>query len=165
MKHSRSIIPLLVLALLGVGCASESAVTVTPATPPTAQVAEKPSEPALPAGTFKTKKGSLDRLRNVKLVNTANGLVSSPLLVTGEARLWYFEGVFPIRLLNESGRIIVSGQAQADDNWMTEEWVPFTAELIFPTQPSGSRGTLLLMDDNPSGLSENADEVEIPVTF
>jgi hypothetical protein len=79
--------------------------------------------------------------------------------------LWYFEGVFPINLIDGNGRIIVSGQAEADDNWMTDEWVPFTAELNFSTQLSGSKGWLILMADNPSDLPENADEVGIPVTF
>lgn len=165
MKYLRSLVPVLALALLGAGCVSEPAVTVTPTPTPTPIVSATSSEPALLAGAFKTKNGKLDNIRNVKLVTAKDGLVSSPLLITGQARLWYFEGVFPIKLVDGSGRVIIAGQAEADGEWTTSEWVPFTAELIFPAQLSGSTGKLILMTDNPSGLPEQADQVEIPVRF
>ncbi len=151
---------LLALALLGGGCVSPpSAPTPEPAIPPVAE------EPALPEGVYQTKQGHLDRIRTIALVNAENGRLRSPLLIVGEARLWYFEATFPIRLLNEAGREIAVGYASADGEWMTEDWVPFTAELTFSPQPLGSRGTLVLEKDNPSGLPENDDRVEIPVKF
>jgi len=164
MKHLRSLIPVLALVLLGAGCLSKPT-TVVPPTPISASEPSVVAAPALPEGTFKTKNGKLDNVRNVKLVTATDGVVSSPLIITGEARLWYFEASFPVKLLDRSGKALVETFASADGDWMTEEWVPFTAELIFPTQLSGSRGQLILMDDNPSGLPENADQVEIPVTF
>ncbi len=95
------------------------------------------------------------------------GTVSSPLVVSGEARgNWYFEASFPIELRNAAGAMIAQGYAQADGEWMTTEYVPFTSvPLTFAAQPSGSTGTLILRKDNPSGLPEHDNSLEIPVTF
>ncbi len=151
----------LALAVLGGGCVPGPVPSPSP-TEPAVPVAV---EPALPEGTYKTRQGHLDRVRDVALVNAEDGRVRSPLLIVGEARLWYFEATFPIRLLNEAGREIAVGYASADGDWMTEDWVPFTAELSFSPQPPGSRGMLVLEKDNPSGLPENDDRVEIPIRF
>jgi hypothetical protein len=67
--------------------------------------------------------------------------------------------------MNASGRMIASGIAQAQGDWMTENWVPFNIEFTFPDQPAGSRGTIVMLKDNPSGMPENDDSVEIPVMF
>ncbi|MCC7500504.1 hypothetical protein IT396_01735 [Candidatus Nomurabacteria bacterium] len=95
------------------------------------------------------------------------GAISSPLVVSGEARgNWYFEASFPIELRNAAGAMIAQGYAQAEGEWMTTEYVPFTSvPLTFTTQPSGSTGTLILRKDNPSGLPEHDNSLEIPVTF
>lgn len=95
----------------------------------------------------------------------SNEQISSPLVVTGKARgYWFFEGSFPIELLDLNGNILASGIAQAQSEWMTEEFVPFLATLDFD---SGSieKGTLVLKKDNPSGLLENDDKLEIPIMF
>lgn len=96
--------------------------------------------------------------------------VSSPLIITGRARgPWYFEASFPVTLTNWDGRIIAEGYAQAQSDWMTTEFVPFTATLTFTTptagDPAKNRGTLILKKDNPSGLPENDMALEIPVEF
>lgn len=98
--------------------------------------------------------------------------VSSPLSIKGQARgTWYFEGDFPIVLLDGNGAVITQWFASAvlDPNdpsstWMTEDFVPFEAELIFTT-PATSEGTLVLHKDNPSGLPEHNDELRIPLSF
>jgi hypothetical protein len=149
------------LALLGGGCAPAPVPSPSPSEPATPAA----EEPVLPQGTYKTKQGHLDRVRDIAFVNMVDGRVQSPLLIVGEARLWYFEASFPVKLLNESGREIATGYASADGDWMTEDWVPFTAELTFAPQPSGSRGMLVFEKDNPSGLPENDDRIEIPVIF
>ncbi len=95
-----------------------------------------------------------------------NSVVSSPLVLTGEARgYWYFEASFPIFLVDWDGKIIAQGIATAKDNWMTEEFVPFEAELTFAPDPNvySNRGALILRKDNPSGLPEHDDALEIPV--
>ena len=92
-------------------------------------------------------------------------LVSSPLSVTGQAKgTWYFEASFPVRLLDADGNEIAVTPAQAQGDWMTEDFVPFTAVLEFE-QPQTPTGTLVLQKDNPSGLPEYDDSISIPVLF
>jgi hypothetical protein len=91
--------------------------------------------------------------------------VSSPLLIKGEARgFWFFEAVFPVKLLDGNGNLISQGLAQAKGEWMTEDFVPFEATLEFQ-MPKTEKGTLVLEKDNPSGLPQNSDELRIPVYF
>jgi len=103
-----------------------------------------------------------------------NEVITSPLTITGEARgTWFFEASFPIALTNWDGLIIAEYYAQAKDEWMTEEFVPFEAVLEFESPvPEGDdvqdffkRGTLILQKDNPSGLPQFDDALEIPVRF
>lgn len=92
-------------------------------------------------------------------------VIQSPLRVEGEARgMWYFEASFPVKLLTEDGRVIAEHYAMSDGEWMTEEFVPFTAQIPF-SQPEGGSGWLVLERSNPSGLPEHADEVRIPVRY
>lgn len=93
--------------------------------------------------------------------------ISSPLTVTGEARgSWFFEASFSVLLYNEDGVEIAAVGAEAQDDWMTEAYVPFEAVLSFSDATStGETGVLVLEKANPSGLPENADAEEIPVQF
>jgi glucose/arabinose dehydrogenase len=94
-----------------------------------------------------------------------DSLVKSPLVITGEARgYWFFEASFPIRLIDANGKEIIQSFAEAKSEWMTTDFVPFERHLTFPT-PETSTGTLILSKDNPSGLPENDDEVRIPIRF
>jgi len=95
-----------------------------------------------------------------------NDTVKSPLTITGKARgYWMFEGSFPVLLKDSNGVVIVEHYAMTDENWMTEEFVPFTATLEFKNTPTSNKGTLTLKKDNPSGLPEYDDELIIPVSF
>ena len=95
----------------------------------------------------------------------ANEKISSPLLITGEARgFWFFEATFPLKLLDDQGNIIVQHYAQVKGDWMTEDFVPFESELVFEA-PTTQKGWLVLEKDNPSSLPENADELRIPIIF
>lgn len=95
----------------------------------------------------------------------ANAVIQSPLTVTGEARgTWYFEASFPVRLLDGNDNEIAVVPAQAQSDWMTEDFVPFSATLTF-AKPATPTGTLVLEKDNPSGLPEHAAELRIPVRF
>ena len=99
---------------------------------------------------------------SVPLPNTK---VTSPLEITGSARgTWYFEASFPIRLEGEDGTLIAETQGHAEGEWMTENFVPFTATLTWAST-TVQTGTLILKRDNPSGLPENDAEIRIPVTF
>ncbi|MNI95059.1 hypothetical protein D3C73_1532640 [compost metagenome] len=48
---------------------------------------------------------------------------------------------------------------------MTDNYVPFSSTLTFEAPSAGGSGVLVLRKDNPSGLPENDDEIEIPITF
>ena len=94
-----------------------------------------------------------------------NDIVFGPMEIRGQARgAWYFEASFPVRLLDGNGKELAVKPAQADGDWMTEEFVPFTETLTFET-PTTPTGTLILQKDNPSGLPEKADELRVPVRF
>ena len=94
-----------------------------------------------------------------------NETIQSPLEIGGEARgYWFFEADFPVKLLDENGELIAGGIAQAQGEWMTEDFVPFGAFLEFEV-PETEKGVLILEKDNPSGLPENADELRIPIRF
>ena len=95
----------------------------------------------------------------------ANSIVTSPLSITGAARgRWYFEASFPITLLDANRVEIVQSHAEAQSNWMTEDFVPFIATIEFAA-PATDTGFLVLHKDNPSGLPEHDASVEIPVRF
>jgi len=95
-----------------------------------------------------------------------NSVISNPLIVRGEARgTWYFEATFPVTLVNWDGLIIAETYAEAQDNWMTEEFVPFEAQVIFDKPEYGATGALILQKSNPSGLPEHDDAIEIPIRF
>lgn len=94
-----------------------------------------------------------------------NQLVESPLTIEGEARgTWFFEATFPVKLMDADGGLVAIHFAQAQGEWMTEDFVLFKAELIFE-KPSTDTGILILEKDNPSGLPENDASIEIPVIF
>ena len=91
--------------------------------------------------------------------------ISTPLTISGEARgYWYFEASFPIELLDSNGNSLAVSFATAQSEWMTENFVPFEATLIY-TKPATKTGILILKKDNPSGLPEHDDSIEIPVPF
>ncbi len=99
-------------------------------------------------------------------------VVGNPMTITGNARgPWYFEASFPVVLTNWDGLIIAETVASAQGEWMTEDFVPFVAELGFlnPYKPGDpdfmKRGTLILQKSNASGLPEHDDALEIPVRF
>ncbi|MBM3699457.1 MAG: hypothetical protein FJW68_00885 [Actinobacteria bacterium] len=96
---------------------------------------------------------------------TPGQAISSPLTITGRARgTWYFEADFPIKLFDADGNLIASHYGQAQGEWMTEDFVPFIAEIVFEA-PGTETGTLVLEKDNPSGLAEHDEKIEIPVKF
>ena len=94
--------------------------------------------------------------------------ITPPVTITGKARgTWYFESIFPIVIVDWDGKIIGEGYGEAQDNWMTEDFVPFTTTVDF-TVATGTpyrHGSLILRKDNPSGLPERDDALEIPIAF
>ncbi len=99
-------------------------------------------------------------------------IIKSPLNVYGEAKgAWYFEATFPIILTDWDGKIIAETYAQAQEEWMTEKFVPFEAKLEFENPYTADspdfmkNGSLIFKKANPSGLPENDDALEIPIQF
>lgn len=108
-------------------------------------------------------RGYEDRIRITSV--SAGQEITSPLVIEGQARgSWYFEASFPVRLLDGNGQNIAQMPVQALGEWMTSEFVPFRAILTF-ARPSTATGTLILHNDNPSGLPENDRFISIPVRF
>jgi len=106
-------------------------------------------------------KDDLIKVNNLKL----NQMVESPLAIEGEARgVWYFEASFPVKIFDENNNLLGAAVAQAQGNWMTEDFVPFKAYLDFSTSTT-KKGFLVLKKDNPSGLPENDDEFKIAINF
>ncbi len=91
--------------------------------------------------------------------------VTSPITITGEARgPWFFEATFPIIVVDSNDLIIGEGFAEATGDWMTEEYVPFKAEIKFEDGAAGE-GAIVLMKSNASGMPEHDDEFDLPITF
>lgn len=96
---------------------------------------------------------------------SANQKISSPVTVKGSARgQWFFEASFPVEVRDAGGNVLGRGIATAEEEWMTENFVPFTAEISFDAG-SAKKGFLVLKKDNPSGEPQFDDELRIPVTF
>lgn len=92
-------------------------------------------------------------------------LVSSPLKVSGKARgTWYFEANLPVRLEDQTGKILAQKGFSAIGDWMTEDYVEFADILEFAT-PATEYGRIIIDKDNPSGLSEFDASFAIPVRF
>lgn len=92
-------------------------------------------------------------------------VADSTVVVRGKARgTWYFEASFPVEIQGKDGKVLVQAPAQAQGEWMTEEFVPFEVTLSVPQGYSGP-ATLVLRKDNPSGLPEHDASVSIPLVI
>ena len=118
--------------------------------------------------TFTENIGNELDITNLIRVSTPrpNQIISSPLIIEGEARgNWFFEASFPVVLTDWDGLIIAQGVATAKGDWMTTDFVPFTATLTFKNPTYKNNGALILKKDNPSGLPQNDNALEIPIIF
>jgi hypothetical protein len=98
---------------------------------------------------------------------TPGSVTGKEFTVMGQARgTWYFEASFPIEVRDTAGNLLASGIGQplGGADWMTEEFVPFSAEITVPESFIGE-AVLILKNDNPSGLPENARSVSFPFTI
>lgn len=130
------------------------------------------TQPSVGVSKYLKVEGTLlvdDKSHLIRLTSPLpNTEIASPVTITGEARgSWYFEANFPVFLTDWDGKIIGQGIAKAEGDWMTTEFVPFKATLDFDTSLISGQysrsGTLILKKDNPSGLPEHDDALEIPV--
>jgi hypothetical protein len=85
--------------------------------------------------------------------------------IIGKARgTWYFEASFPVVILDANGKVLVSVPAQAQSDWMTTDFVPFKATITVPLSYIG-KATIVLKNDNPSGLPEKDASISFPITI
>jgi len=90
-------------------------------------------------------------------------IVGKDFSVTGKARgTWFFEASFPVEVLDKDGNSLTTVVAQAQSDWMTEDFVPFKADVKIPESYKG-KVTLVLKKDNPSGLPEHDASVSFPI--
>lgn len=90
---------------------------------------------------------------------------SNEILINWEARWqWYFEWIFSIDLLDWNDTEITSTQANAQGEWTTSDYVPFTAWLKFD-EIDTNNASIILRNANPSGLPENqiTKKITIPL--
>jgi hypothetical protein len=93
-----------------------------------------------------------------------NQEVSSPIKISGKARgNWFFEGSFPIQLVDTNGNTLGTSIATSSEDWMTTEFINFNSELSFEKSTSTRRAVLVLKKDNPSGISDFDQSVFVRV--
>ena len=93
-----------------------------------------------------------------------NQTISSPVKISGKVKgNWFFEGSFPIQLVDSNGNVLGTSIATSTSDWMTTDFIPFTSELSFDKATSTTRAVLILKNDNPSGNPELDQNVFIPV--
>jgi len=162
-KGSTVVIALLVIVIILLAWL----LIVKQADAPTVPGAENPATTTTDTGATGTTSPSPKPLhaRIVVTFPKANSSVSKKFTVTGKAPgNWFFEAQAPIIVQAEDGSKIAQGQMRAQGDWMTTELVPFTAEITIDPAYSGP-ATLVLLKDNESGLPQNDDSLEIPITI
>ena len=91
--------------------------------------------------------------------------LGSTFTITGKARgTWYFEASFPLEVVSVTGTMLVQMPVQAQGEWMTTNFVPFSAQVTLPATYKGA-AKIILHNDNPSGLPENEKSLTIPVVI
>ena len=154
MRRRRRVLVLIGVLLVGVLLAAGCAKDEPPRTGPP-QSSEAPSTEFTSSGGVK-----------LTIVTPRPGAaVTSPLEVAGRAPgSWSFEADFPIEILDADRKSVGDGHATVKGDWMTEDDVDFAGTIEFKA-PSTPKGFLVLHQANPSGESDQADAVEVPITF
>jgi len=96
----------------------------------------------------------------------SNERIKSPVSITGLVEPgWMFEGIFPIKMLDENRNLIVQGLAKEKNpgSWQSGNQVEFIATLNFTTTTDS--GFIVFENDNPSGDPELSKTFEIQVNF
>ena len=89
---------------------------------------------------------------------------TSPLNASGVANnSWYFEAVFPAKLMAQDGTVIAEAPAIAASDWMQEGPVPFNIEMAF-TVNQETPATLVLEEDMP-GENREPRQIRLPVVL
>ncbi len=168
MKNTVSIISIIILSVLLVGiayisqneslcCKYELCKKLTTICDKQTQIEEEQN----PGGDVLSEKGQKLYLSNIKNGDT----VKMGYEVKGQAPgNWYFEGTFPVRVLNIQGEVVSTFVATTYDDWMNETTVPFSVIIDFPLEQEGAY-VLQFEKSNPSGLDENSDIAKIAISI
>lgn len=101
----------------------------------------------------------------VQVTSPENGATVDPsFTVSGKVPgNWSYEAQFPVQVMGPDNNKIGQATAHLNGDWETTNLVDFSANVT----TSGYHGpaTLVLLKDNPSGLPENDDSLEIPVVI
>ena len=126
------------------------------------QTANAPTEVPVDTPTFTYTNATSENIRVD--APQPNAVVSNTFVVSGAAAGWYFEASFPIEVTDSNGTIIAQLPATAQGDWMTSEFVPFSATVTVTNGYTGP-ATIILKKDNPSGLPEYDASVSYPVVI
>ncbi len=96
----------------------------------------------------------------------ANATVGDDFDVKGSAPgPWFFEATFPIKVRDANDNTIGVSHANAIGDWMTDQNVAFQATVHIDDAKYHGPATLILLKDNPSGLPQNDDSLEVPIVI
>lgn len=111
---------------------------------------------------------SLEKIDLIRLEypDITQTITSSPIMIRGVARgNWFFEASFPVEIIDMNGNILHIGIATAEsENWMTPDFVPFTASLELENDFQGP-ALLTLRKHNPSDYRELDDSLIVPINI
>ncbi len=94
-----------------------------------------------------------------------NAAVLKTFTVSGKARgPWYFEASFPVVVTDANGAVLAQIPAHADGDWMTNDFVPFSASITISNGYAGP-ATVTLKKDNPSGEPQNEASVSYEIVI
>ena len=116
---------------------------------------QAPTQPDTPT-TYTTKKGlTFEAI----IVFDRDG---DTLDVTGKVPgSWLFEANFSYDLLDFQGTVVSSGPIMVEGDWQTTQPVLFTVDI--DTSKLEKPFTVRFQNDNPSGLEEHSDSLEIAI--
>lgn len=95
-----------------------------------------------------------------------NQEINNPIVISGKARgNWYFEASFPVKLLDVNKNVIIATHATALSDWMTTDFVNFTATIEYDSTSITGPALIELSKDNPSGNPEFDKSIFVPVVL
>jgi len=101
--------------------------------------------------------------REIKLEDGA--VLPYKFSIRGKVKNWMYEGEFPVFLTDSAGQVYQFTSAKAQGEWMTTDYVQFTAEMDLTGVPIMSNELeLVFRKSNPSGDPKLDEQVSFAVT-
>jgi Immunoglobulin-like domain of bacterial spore germination len=87
---------------------------------------------------------------------------TSSFQVLGRARgFWFFEAQLHVEVRTSTGTLLWKGLGAAQSDWMTTDFVPFTALVNVGAYTGPAQ--LVVRNENPSGIPANDKSIAFPV--